>query len=668
MKGFYTNMIINKRLLLKAALFLLTILCAFFPIIGGRYAANAVQASADDYPYDVIEVQSYQVDVNVRKDRKVEVKEKIKVEFLASGLTMFYRSLPIENTRYTNIVASCAGNDEFFYTVEDNPDMSGFIDVNCVGGAERGNVWTYDISYTVEHGGNEIENGMLIDVIGYGWSVPLNDVSVNVHFPAAVEKESLELYSGGYGASGNDANVVMQLSADKKSLTLTAERLEVVYNDSYDEEMAQGITLGFVVGEGVLKDYTSTRMFTDDMWKIVLAMGIAIGLGLLALLFTPSKKEIITTVNIKAPDQMDPMKMGKLIDGTVDGEDVTSMLYYFAHKGYLAIDFTNEDDPRFIQKVTTLPETESVHARTLFNGLFARADREVIAGKTPFDDDTVIISTRVSRLKHKFYETADKAIKQTTNVKMYEPKSVAFYVLGGVIGLLCGLILPLVLSFAVGGGYTCFDGIAFFVPIVAILILGLLKENYRYKWKKSALLGMTAAQIGVAALFALIFIAFFAPHVLTGYEKAVVCMGALLPVFFTLNKLSRTEKYRETLGQILGFKDFIVVTEEEKIEFMLKENPELYYKVLPYAQVLGVTDAWEKKFENITLAPPDWCMGSHMTVFDYMLINHSMTRAMHTALARPDSAGGSFIGRSGGGGGFGGFGGGGFGGGGGGAR
>lgn len=666
MKNIYVN---KKRLVFKAALFLLTLFFLFvFSFVGGRGAANTVQASAYGENYDVMEVQSYHVDLTVKPNRKVEIKEKIRVKFLASGLTMFYRSLPIEKARYTNITASCAGNDEFFYTVEDNPDMSDFIDINCVGGAGKGNVWTYDISYTVEHGGNEVENGMRIDVIGYGWSVPLNDVSVDVHFPVAVEENTLELYSGGYGAEGNAANVTMSLSSDKKTLSLSSERLEVVYNEYYYEAMAQGITLGFTLSENVLQDYTHTRIFTDGMGGILLGAALVILLGALVALFAPSKKEIITTVNIKAPDEMDPMKMGKLIDGTVDNEDVTSMIYYFAHKGYLTIDLIDEDDPRLIQKVTELPKTESTHARTLFNGLFARADREVIEGKTPFDEDTVVVFTRVSRLKHKFYESADKAIKQTPKLKMYEPKSVVWYVLGGVMGLLCGLIMPLIASFAIGGGYAYFGGIVFFVPIAVVLVLGLLKENYRYKWKKSALVGMTAGQIGIAALFALIFIAFFASYVLTGYEKAVVCVGALLPTFFTLNKLSRTKKYRKTLGQILGFKDFIVVTEEEKIEFMLKEDPELYYKVLPYAQVLGVTDVWEEKFANITLAPPDWCIGADMTVFDYMLINRCMTRAMITALARPESAGGSFIGRSGGGGSFGGFGGGGFGGGGGGAR
>ena len=663
MKNIYVK---KRRLVFKAALFLLTLFCLLiFPFIGGRVEANTVQASAYG---DLIKIQSYHVDLTVNTDRKVEIKEKIRVEFLSSGLTMFYRSLPIEKARYTNVTASCAGNDEFFYTVEDNPDTSDFIDINCVGGAEKGNVWTYDISYTVEHGGNEVENGMLIDVIGYGWSVPLNDVSVDVHFPVAVEESTLALYSGGYGAEGNEANVAMLISADKKTLSLASERLEIVYNDYYGERMAAGITLGFTLGENVLQDYTHTRIFTDGMGKILLGAALAILLGALIALFAPSKKEIITTVNIKAPDEMDPMKMGKLIDGTVDNEDVTSMIYYFAHKGYLTIDLIDEDDPRLIQKVTELPKTEATHARTLFKGLFAHADREVIEGKTPFDEDTVVVFTRVSRLKHKFYESADKAIKQTPKLKMYEPKSALWYVLGGVLGLLYGLIMPLVSSFSVGGGYAYFGGIVFFVPIAVVLVLGLLKENYRYKWKRSALVGMSAGQIGIAVLFSLIFIAFFASYVLTGYEKIVICVGALLPTFFTLNKLSRTEKYRKTLGQILGFKDFIVVTEEEKIEFMLKEDPELYYKVLPYAQVLGVTDEWEEKFAKITLAPPDWCMGSNMTYFDYMLINRCMTRAMITALARPESAGGSFVGRSGGGGSFGGFGGGGFGGGGGGAR
>ena len=122
------------------------------------------------------------------------------------------------------------------------------------------------------------------------------------------------------------------------------------------------------------------------------------------------------------------------------------------------------------------------------------------------------------------------------------------------------------------------------------------------------------------------------------------------------------------LENILGFKEFIVVTEEDKIKVMLKENPELYYKILPYAQALGVTNEWEKKFESITMQPPTWYVGD-FTFFDYLLLRSCMRSAMMRSMsAAMQQKGGRFVGRSGGGGSFGGFGGGGFGGGGGGAR
>ena len=156
---------------------------------------------------------------------------------------------------------------------------------------------------------------------------------------------------------------------------------------------------------------------------------------------------------------------------------------------------------------------------------------------------------------------------------------------------------------------------------------------------------------------------------MTEYEKIVLCIGIFLACFLTQGALSYTEKYLSVLGDILGFKDFIVMTEEDKIKFMLEENPALYYHVLPYAQVLGVTKEWEDKFRRLTLQPPSWYEGPRMTVFDYYILDRYLTRSMVSAMARAAaSAASKTVGKSGGGGSFGGFGGGGFGGGGGGAR
>ena len=608
--------------------------------------------SAQAYAHDLIEIQAYDVDMTIQKNRTIDVKESIRVQFLASGLTMFYRSLPMEGARYSNITASCPGNPDFDYYVEDNPDVDGFFDVNCVGGAEKGNVWTYEITYTMEQGTPKgPKEGMILDVIGFGWTVPLHNVSATLHFPERAE--IVGVYSDIFGE--NTENQVSQTtSSDGKTLTLTAEMLDLGYSDAYDEVVAGGLTVEFTLPEGTLESYTSIRMFTEDIWKIALACLGVVGIAVLLHIFTHNKREMITVVNVKAPEEMDPMKMGKLLDGSVDNEDVTSMIYYFADKGYLQIDLTDEEDPLLIPCVGELPTDAPIYEKTLFNGLFKKG------------------SAHVSELVGNFYDAMLQAQLQMPNgPTMYETKSILGYLGGGIIGSLLGFLTCLFMGMRLGGGYTYGLGLTFLIPILFITLIGFLRENYRYKWKPALLLGMRLAQLGIVVLWSVIFCLAFAQFFMTEWEKILLCVGVFGATFATQWTLSRTETYTQTLGNILGFKDFIVVTEEDKIKVMLEEKPELYYHILPYAQVLGVTDEWEGKFARLTVEPPRWYVGGY-TTFDYYLISRSMNRAMTREIAkemnRRSNSGGGSVGRSGGGGSFGSFGGGGFGGGGGGAR
>ena len=75
--------------------------------------------------------------------------------------------------------------------------MDGFLDINCIGGAEKGNVWTYDIFYTMESG-KDFGDGIIIDVIGFGWPVALHNVTARVSLPDTPLTEP-KLYIGAYG-------------------------------------------------------------------------------------------------------------------------------------------------------------------------------------------------------------------------------------------------------------------------------------------------------------------------------------------------------------------------------------------------------------------------------------------------------------------------------------
>ena len=611
---------------------------------------SALTAAADSFYNPEIDVEQYDVHMRVRADRKIEVYEQIRVHFLDDDLTMFYRSLPTDGARYEDIVARCEGNDEFYFYVADNEEGGPFIDINCVGNADLGRVWTYEITYLMEQGVNTVEDGMIIDVVGFGWMVPLNNVSVTVDFPE--KPTSTQVYTDVFGDVWG--NKVTETWLNETTLFLKADHLELGYSDRYGETVAGGITLQFTLPEGVLADYHTMRMFTQDMWKIVLGVAIAVILSLLVAVLTGSKRELVTVVNLSPPKGMDPMKMGKWIDGTVNQEDITSMIYYFADKGYLSIDFTDQDDPKLITAYDGLPETAPPYAKTLFDGLFDGA----VWGENSRR------AVKVSELAGKFYESSRIATKQTPDTPpVYEMKSTLRYLCGPILGLLLGVILPFIVSFRIGGGYRYLLGVAFLAPLAINAFLGYVIENYRYKWKKWLLNLFVGIELIVAVIFTLLFVFLIGNHVATEFEKLAISAIAFGAAFATKGLFSRTEQYCQTLGHILGFKEFIVVTEEDKIKFMLQENPELYFKILPYAQVLGVTNEWESKFANITIQPPTWCTGD-WTVFDYMLVNRCMRTAMITSMRSPDNSGGRGIGGTGGGGSFGGFGGGGFGGGG----
>ncbi len=393
--------------------------------------------------------------------------------------------------------------------------------------------------------------------------------------------------------------------------------------------------------------------------KLFLGGGICLALAFAARLLK-RKREVITTVHIKPPQGMTPLQMGKILDGEANTEDVTSMIYYFAHKEYLKIDMTDEEDPTLIRLVPALPGEAPAHEHTLFEGLFKAVENTDSQGEV-----------KVSELITKFYESAEKAKKQVLAPKpMYERRSVFGFIVGGALGVLYAFLSAFLMARSIGGGYTYFLGGFLLFPIIVNLVLAYVSENYRYKWKPVKRAVLLGVEVLLALLCSLIFIFCFGKHFMTEWEKLMICAGAFACLFLTRGVLSRTEKYVRTLGDILGFKEFIVVTEEEKIKVMLEENPELYYDVLPYAQVLGVTNEWEKKFAKITMEPPTWYVGANMTFFDYLILNRCMTRAMVRGMAEAakKASGGGHTGFGGGGGSFGGFGGGGFGGGGGGAR
>ena len=69
----------------------------------------------------------------------------------------------------------------------------------------------------------------------------------------------------------------------------------------------------------------------------------------------------------------------------------------------------------------------------------------------------------------------------------------------------------------------------------------------------------------------------------------------------------KLSEYGHTLYErVLGFRHFIITAEKDWLEEMANDTPEYFYKVLPYALVLGVSRVWIGKFAKTITAPPEW--------------------------------------------------------------
>jgi uncharacterized membrane protein len=146
-----------------------------------------------------------------------------------------------------------------------------------------------------------------------------------------------------------------------------------------------------------------------------------------------------------------------------------------------------------------------------------------------------------------------------------------------------------------------------------------------------------------------------------GYTHYVVCAITLISTIASAYIVTYSKKQAELLGKILGFKNFILTCEKDRMDVLLKDNPEYFYDILPYAYVMGISDEFIDRFEMLGYIPPksDYYWGSFDRVYFHSYTTRANTISRGAVRAQTSASIGS--GSSGGGGGFsgGGFGGGG---------
>ena len=578
-----------------------------------------------DYEYRITHL-SVQIDAS-KGDRSMRIIEKYTFEFdtYSQG---FYRDFAVnsgEKIRDLTVYDFSQFGNTYKVSHEDTDVLR--VRVGKEGHYIRGSGYECTIEYTmVTPPHADYPHALAVNAIGQGWSCEIESADITVRLPQATN-QTPRYYYGGWGS------IADAVTDNMVSVKPAAGSTEYSFSLNKPLSAYEGLTLYYFMPEGAFRSYSD-----NTVWFVLLAGIVAVGIAIALKFLMGRSPALAPTTNYYPPKHtdaksddlpMDPVDMGYLIDNTCQGSDVTSLIFYFAGKGYLEILDEEDSDNFTLKKVCELPEGLPSYQYVLFDKIFSRGD-----------------TATVSQLTNRTYtavQTTQSQIRGKYAGKLYDGKSRIAAVAVGILTVLYAFLTVFLVSRKVCSSYFTPVGVVALFPVVLTALFGSYIVYNRLKLGSvKRIFLLTAFALAVAAFSCLLglLIAVTGTGAIGTAEVvvtvSVVAVNCLIIPFIA----RRTKYYTDELNEVIGFKDFLVTAEKEKLEALLEENPQYYYDILPYANVLGVSDIWQDKFEGLTFSPPSYYNGS--TVFTYVMFNrmyrHSYRAYSTATVSRPSSS------------------------------
>ncbi len=555
-------------------------------------------------------IDDYDINLKVLQNRTVQVKEAIRVVFTRPSHGII-RSIPQRKSHIYDV----AVNEPF--TTYHNGDLN-----IKIGDAERlvSGVKSYLIEYTQQI--YDYKPEFYYNLIGTDWGVPIEHVRFQVQMPADVDASKVGLSIGRYGVRGFDGGAEYAVNGSY----IWGQTHRVLQPN-------EGITMRIEVPEGYF-DTTDDNKIEKLIWTW-LSVLTAVSFFIWYLL---GKDEHVTpVVTFHAPAEISPADAELIMTEDVTNKGLVAMIVKLADDGYFKI---NSDKKKFVLSDFQPYTGDNAIERELLLALQEAGNDGKVS-----DSDLKNSTEFFTSWEHLICRAGDKPIKR----RYYERISLNFLLKVVMWLLMLGTLLltlfPMTDYQASDKAMPCAMAIMF--PY--FLIYGLQSKT-------------TLGQ----KLYGIIFIIlFFTPAFfifLQDFHKENLSLIVFGFCCFVITSTCCREmakpnvKGRLLKGKLLGLKKFIEVAEKDRLEKMAEENPQYFYKILPYAYVLGVSDTWIKQFEGIAVPPPTWATDQTFNINNF----NNLTNSFQSAVL-PTTANGGISTSSGGGGGFsgGGFGGGG---------
>lgn len=534
------------------------------------------QAYAEDNTYST---PSFHVDVTASEDNSFQVEETIDVDYIYPHHGI-YRYIPTNGIHITRLYVP--GYDYETYS------QNGYKVVKIGSGSYTlTGPNTYYVNYNMAFYDDEDTSldRMALNVIPTGWETAIDHASATITLPKQADLSKVQIYSGTYGTEGNEDNAEVTTSADGRTIQV----------DAYNIPAYHGVTVILELPEGYWVGETEYGALNSFVYLLFLLGPV----GAFMLWFVYGRDErMVKTLEFYPPDDLTPGEIGYVYDGNVDKRDLVSTIVYMADKGYLAIEQENRKD--FILTSLSDPaEDEPKYVRTLFSGLFPKSKR--------------VNTSKLGVAFGRKYEKAEEQVPERPTYLYGSKHTPQSWVARGV-GVLASAMPVVAFSMweIMNESADGFVGLAW--GAVHILLATLVfchavdhaRSASRLKTALWICLGLWLTMAGIVPTLGVSELMENISDAKAMLLTALVVIGTGISMFLAIISLSVTPKYRNLMGRVLGFRDFIRTAELDQLNELVEQDPEYFYHIIPYAYVFGLTNRWIKKFENIEVVQPKW--------------------------------------------------------------
>lgn len=581
-----------------------------------------VLALTNNYDYYI---DTYNIDIKVLKNNSYDIRESIDVYF-NSNKHGIYRRIPLKNnikrldgTTSNNIVKISNLNisEKYSKKIKNNYYEIVIGDANIL----VNGLHNYVIEYNYAIGKDPLkdEDEFYFNIIGNEWETYIKKVNFTIEMPDSFDESLL-----GFSLGSTNSNIEYEVNGNV--ITGTATNLSAY----------ESLTVRLSLPEGYFseaKNIFDTNMIISFVIPVILLL-----IGIF-IYYNKCHKNLVVPIEVYPPNRLSSLEIAFLYKGRVNDKDIISLLIYLANEKYIKI--IEEKDNTKIVKLRDY-EKDDVTIKEFMRGLFVYGNEMTI-----------------SDLQYSFYRVL-KIIRVITNsrenrMRIITEETKFYKVMLGILAILC-IIFPVYFQiryFAYSPFFTVLtlcSSLVIFIPIYQSL------KVMPAFWKFVFIVFMFA--MGGALIYVLCINYVVAP----GLFLLNMIIGALCMVILLLinhDFLCRTDYGNEMLGKILGFKKYLETVEKEELNNNVLKNPNYFYDILPYAYVLGISDIWINKFEDIILKPTYWYESKEG--FNLAFFNQHINSTMKdlskkpvflTTSVRTGSGDGSSFGSSGFGGGF----------------